>query len=755
MNIEDYKALAQPCIRDTPPPCACACPLGLDVRAFMDKLHRGNFTAAYRLYRNHALFPAIVSRICPQPCQEACVRAAQGQALHVRALEAACVALTQKTTPIAYNVPPKPFSVAIIGAGLSGLACALKLAARNYQVRLYEREAQPGGRLRQLLPPQVYLSDIDLQFSEADCQRVFGTAVEDLDALEAHAVYIATGEGGEDFGLRAGMNPESLGSVRPGVFLGGGLLGAAPMEALAHGVRASYSLEKFLQTGAMDGVPATYARPQAAPSYYRLLLPPAPPAPEAAAPGSDLNAEAAQAESLRCPGCNCAVCYDACELMQTCKSYPPRLVNDAVATLGPRENITQRVGMKAVNACFLCGLCRDICPESVDMERCFLEARRSLHLDKVMPPAYHDFWLRDMDFSNTRAAFLHTPSVEHRSGKAAWCFFPGCQLGASDPAYVTAAHAALTALRPDTALLSGCCGIPADWAGDEALRDSVLDGIRAAWETLGRPRFVLACPACGQTFRRYLPDLPTLSLYALLAGPEYAPIPLAPMASPPADGTVAIHDPCTSRRDPEMQGSLRQLLQRAGLALEELPDSGPQAHCCGFGGHGHAVLPLLPQEAAARRVAQSEREYVTYCANCRDSFAAAGKDCRHVLDLLFTGNEPRRAPPSLTQRRRNRLRVKAHFVGSEVREEESASMKLRIAPELTDKMNRLLILEDEVAEVIARCEAEGTKLFSPASGRFTGYRQLGPITYWVEYTPEGDEFLVHNVYSHRMTIEPL
>ena len=748
MSIENFKAFSQACFRDCPPPCSCACPLGVDVRAVMDKVQKKNFTSAYRLYRNHVLFPAIVSAICHEPCREACVRRGAGQEILLRSVEAACVAHTKNAAPISFNVPAKPYTVAVIGAGLSGLSCALKLASRNYGVLLYDREEQPGGSLHHRMPEEVYLKEIDRQFSEVECNMHFSTEVKRLDSLKADATYVATGKGGEDFGLLEGLDVNSLGSAQTGVFVGGEILGCNPIEAIEHGIRASYSIEKFLQGGAMDGMPETYMKPQVRQAFYQMPLPFAPTAMEE----GETCPEAVQAESLRCLRCNCSLCHDQCDLMQTFRSYPPKMVQDTISSMGPRENITQRVGMKMLNSCLQCGLCKKVCPENVDMEQCLLEARRSLHLDKALPPAYHDFWLRDMEFSNGPAALLYKPYAGH---SVEYLFFPGCQLGASDPAYVTASCTALLTRYHSTALLLGCCGVPAEWAGNESLRDTALDLVRETWLSLGKPQLVLACPTCRKTFSRYFPEARSISLFQLLAG-----MPDLPHSSdqPCRGHDISVYDPCSSRDDPGLQKDIRELVVQMGLTVHELPVGGPLARCCGFGGQVHAVRPEFVREVAAQRAALAEREYITYCTNCRDSFALSGKPCRHILDLLFTGNSPFRRPPTISERRRNRLWLRNYYenIGGQPRTPQpqgGPDMQIAFTQQLKEKMQWLLILEEEVAQVIDYCERTGKKVFNPATGRFTGHKSLGLTTCWVEYGTQDGAIIVYNVYNHRMTIE--
>ena len=91
-------------------------------------------------------------------------------------------------------------------------------------------------------------------------------------------------------------------------------------------------------------------------------------------------------------------------------------------------------------------------------------------------------------------------------------------------------------------------------------------------------------------------------------------------------------DPCAARGDDEMQTAVRRLAARAGIALEELQE---RNRCCGHGGHIRVANPSLYEEITRNRAEASDKPYLVYCANCREVFASRGKECAHVLDVVF------------------------------------------------------------------------------------------------------------------------
>ncbi|WP_172683962.1 (Fe-S)-binding protein, partial [Desulfosarcina cetonica] len=104
----------------------------------------------------------------------------------------------------------------------------------------------------------------------------------------------------------------------------------------------------------------------------------------------------------------------------------------------------------------------------------------------------------------------------------------------------------------------GCCGAPAHWAGQQALFQETLDRWLATWNDLKRPQPIVACSSCLQMFTRHLPEADVISLWEVL---ETAGLPHA--APPPLDGPLAIHDPCTTRDEPDVQAAVRRLLDWA------------------------------------------------------------------------------------------------------------------------------------------------------------------------------------------------
>lgn len=80
------------------------------------------------------------------------------------------------------------------------------------------------------------------------------------------------------------------------------------------------------------------------------------------------------------------------------------------------------------------------------------------------------------------------------------------------------------------------------------------------------------------------------------------------------------------------------------------------------------------------------------------------------------------------------------------------SIRLIITPDVQKLLDERLILVEDIQQVIEYAERTKKRLLNKKTGRFLAYFKPAAVTYWVEYTPQGDEFVVYKAYSHRMEI---
>lgn len=772
MDMQTYYDQFENCLQEEKPFCGDDCPFHMDVLDFEDKLAAGRYNAAFKIYRNAVAFPEIVAAICPQYCTGRCPRNELGGGIQINRLEKTCIANTKKKDPNEYNLPARKGKVAIIGAGLSGLSCALRLASKKYDVTIYEKSSAIGGKLRELLPEEVFMEDINRQFKYENYTLQTDTEITDINELTAQgfdAIYVATGSGGADLGV---LTCETAGSdiycyliedtssachEATAVYGGGSLLGKDIIPAAADGLAIAREIEGFLKTGIIrypeepektkvETDPSNVAGSPAVPASASL----------ATAIGEEtiFTEDEMKSEIARCLRCQCDACRKHCDLTAYFDKWPLQMRDDIMTTTMPANSMIRKApAIRLINMCTQCGLCGETCPGHIELGGMIKEARRMMHKIDRMPAAYHQFWMRDMEFANGNYAALAKCPPGKKSCE--YAFFPGCHLGAADPEYVKKSYLALLKANDGVGLLLRCCGVPADWAGNEEVHQSAIEALKADWESLGKPTMIMACPSCMRHFREYLPEIQMISIYE--AFEQWDAFPSGSIESAAyTDTTYSIFDPCAARNCDEMQDAVRKQLGKAGILFEELP-GGDKHGCCGFGGNIEVASPKMAAKVASDRSALSDNPYITYCINCRDVFHDDGKPAVHALDILLGLDGPGDELPTVTERRCNRVILKEELLneiwGETMTDKPILKYDLIIGPEMKSKMDSLKILEEDICHVIEMGELHGRKAFDPMKETYKCYREIGRITCWVEYKPSGDSYEIVNVYTHRMKIE--
>ena len=362
---------------------------------------------------------------------------------------------------------------------------------------------------------------------------------------------------------------------------------------------------------------------------------------------------------------------------------------------------------------------------------------------KKLPPFPRDFWLEEMEQARDDAAALIVPP--EYQGRLKYLFFPGCQLGASDPRYPQAVYQLLLRAEPATAMWLSCCGAPSYWVGEIEQYRSVQAELHQQWESLGRPQVVLACMSCKKIIDYVLPDIQPLTVYEVLADSGLQ-LPLYPQLP-----ELALADPCMSRDEPQVRQAVCTLLERMQVPYQILHQDIHTLPCCGFGGNIEGPNLAAAQAAAGRRISSEERPILAYCVNCRDVFAGAGKQSLHIIDLLTGLNGLERPTPHLSLRRDNRRLAKALALGGE--KEEFLGISLEISEETARMMDESLLSADHIRRLIARAEQSGDYFIDEQQIHIARLPLCG-VTVWAEYRPLGGrQYQLISVYFHRMEVE--
>ena len=130
-------------------PCMTACPTTIDIPLFIRQISTGTPEAAAKTILNQNILGGMCARVCPteQLCEEACVReAAEGKPVEIGRLQRfATDTLMAKGVHPFTRAAASGKSVAVVGAGPAGLACAHRLAMKGHDVVIYDARPKAGG----------------------------------------------------------------------------------------------------------------------------------------------------------------------------------------------------------------------------------------------------------------------------------------------------------------------------------------------------------------------------------------------------------------------------------------------------------------------------------------------------------------------------------------------------------------------------------------------------------------------------------
>ena len=139
------------CMECGVPFCHHGCPLGNLIPEWNDLVYRDRWREAIEQLHRTNNFPEFTGRLCPAPCEAACVlEIEEGNAVTIKQIE---VAIVNRAWEEGWVVPRPAAaasgrSVAVVGAGPAGLACAQQLARAGHAVTVYERDEAAGGLVR-------------------------------------------------------------------------------------------------------------------------------------------------------------------------------------------------------------------------------------------------------------------------------------------------------------------------------------------------------------------------------------------------------------------------------------------------------------------------------------------------------------------------------------------------------------------------------------------------------------------------------
>jgi len=136
------------------PFCQTGCPVNNIIPDWNDLVYRNNWREALDVLHSTNNFPEFTGRVCPAPCEAACVLNINNDPVTIKSIEQAIIDKGFAEGWVGPLLPPRKTGrkVAVVGSGPAGMACAQQLARAGHDVTLFEKSDRIGGLLRYGIP---------------------------------------------------------------------------------------------------------------------------------------------------------------------------------------------------------------------------------------------------------------------------------------------------------------------------------------------------------------------------------------------------------------------------------------------------------------------------------------------------------------------------------------------------------------------------------------------------------------------------
>lgn len=154
LSPEQAKVQGARCMDCGTPFCNNGCPVNNIIPDFNDLVYRGDWESAIKVLHSTNNFPEFTGRICPAPCEAACVVNINNKPIGIKSIEHAIIDRAWEEGWVKPQLPKSLTGkkVAVVGAGPAGLAAAQQLVRAGHDVTLFEKNDQVGGLLRYGIP---------------------------------------------------------------------------------------------------------------------------------------------------------------------------------------------------------------------------------------------------------------------------------------------------------------------------------------------------------------------------------------------------------------------------------------------------------------------------------------------------------------------------------------------------------------------------------------------------------------------------
>ncbi|MBF0478263.1 MAG: glutamate synthase subunit beta [Candidatus Omnitrophica bacterium] len=154
LSDQELKDQGARCMDCGVPFCHSGCPIGNIIPDWNDLIYRNRWQEAYDRLMKTNNFPEFTGRICPAPCENACVLGFNYPSVTIKNIEVMIIERAYQEGWVK-PLPPKTRTgkkIAVVGSGPSGLSCADQLNKFGHQVTVYEKNEYLGGLLRLGIP---------------------------------------------------------------------------------------------------------------------------------------------------------------------------------------------------------------------------------------------------------------------------------------------------------------------------------------------------------------------------------------------------------------------------------------------------------------------------------------------------------------------------------------------------------------------------------------------------------------------------
>ncbi len=376
-------------------PCQFACPVHMNIPDMLRHIQSRQFDEAIVTIKEDIALPAVLGRVCPKPCEKGCRRGSADGAVAVCDLKriVADWDLAREDFYVPTCEAASGRRVAVVGAGPTGLSAAYYLRRRGHAVTLFDRQVQPGGRLRDpnssgnpaILPPEVLNREITavlavgIEFrggARLEPPNVRGGVAVDSLRGEFDAVLVCIGEQNqrtwEALGLPSGprgvaVERGTFRTVIPGVFAAGNAIRGRGLvvRGCADGKEAAFAIDRFLKEGEAKPWPEPFSvrigklAAEELDELHSLSLDAPREELRASVDSCDLDTaevNAASVQAGRCLHCDCRA-LPGCRLRRYAERYgadPNRYKGErAVLRLQYKESHV----LYEPGKCIVCGLC--------------------------------------------------------------------------------------------------------------------------------------------------------------------------------------------------------------------------------------------------------------------------------------------------------------------------------------------------------------------------------------------------------------